>query len=91
MDPCEKDPSNRRPFVARIYRPDQTLHIPVSAVEIASSAAISLNAAATGSGRMGVLLSTWPTYTFRRRTASLYFLIIASKKDRPICLGVHHL
>ena len=40
MDPCVKEPINRRAFVARMYREDQTLHMPVSAVKMASSAAI---------------------------------------------------
>src|SRR5262249_35676229 len=53
IDPCMKEPISRRPFVGWMYREDQTLHIPVSAVKIASSCAISFNAAATGSGCMG--------------------------------------
>ena len=50
IDPWLNEPMIRRPFVARMYRDDQTLHIPVSAVKIASSDATSLSAAATGSG-----------------------------------------
>src|SRR5208282_6636503 len=58
IDPWVKDPMIRLSFVARTYRDDQTLHIPVSTVKTASGAAISFNVAATCSGCIGVRVPT---------------------------------
>ena len=61
IEPWLNEPIIRRSGVDLMNRADHTLHIPVSAVKIASFAASSLSAAATGSGCMGVRFPTWST------------------------------
>src|SRR5580704_16217695 len=82
MEPWLKEPIIRRSLVAFICRADQTLHMPVSAVKIASGAAISLSVAATGSGCMGVRFPTYSTYTFIFRGFSLCLRTLVSRDSR---------
>ncbi|CAH0327511.1 hypothetical protein SRABI128_06178 [Microbacterium sp. Bi128] len=83
MDPCRYEPISRRVPSGLMYRAVQTLHMPVSAVKIASLAATWSSSEAAYSGWIGCFVPTLrvyaPTAFFMRRSC---LFSIASRKRR---------